>query len=428
LGGLGRAFHARCETQFHERGGRTDDRAQTRLGRRPRAAEADWPSGAVFLEIAARRKAAGATRRTYSSLEATRLPMPPEPAIDLRSDTVTRPSPAMREAMANAAVGDDVYGEDPSVLELERRTAEILGKESALFVPSGTMSNQIALLLHTRPGDEVVIGEGAHIAYYESGAGAAWAGVQFAIAGKGGLFDAEELAAAAKPKADYHPRTSLVCLENTHNRAGGRIFPEQLAMAVVAEARTLGLAAHLDGARLWHAALAANQSEARLAAPFDTVSVCFSKGLGAPVGSALVGSRDALRLARRYRKMLGGGMRQAGILAAGALYALEHQRARLGDDHRSARELGRALGGHHGVRVVEPQTNIVSFTLESAAASRVVEAARARGVLINATGPSTLRAVTHLDVSSEQVRRAAERLGEAIAAVVGTSGSTEDLP
>jgi threonine aldolase len=233
----------------------------------------------------------------------------------------------MRDAMRDAAVGDDVYGEDPTVIELERRTAAILGKESALFVPSGTMSNQIALLVHTRPGDEVVIGEGAHIAFYESGAGAALAGVQFASAGSGGLFEAPDLAAAVKPRADYHPRTSLVCLENTHNRAGGRIFPQAAAEGVVRRAREFGLAAHLDGARLWHAALASGRSEAELARPFDTVSVCFSKGLGAPVGSALVGSRDVITAARRYRKMLGGGMRQAGILAAGALFALEQQRS-----------------------------------------------------------------------------------------------------
>ena len=353
-------------------------------------------------------------RPSYSSLIEP-FAMPPLTAIDLRSDTVTRPSPAMRDAMARAIVGDDVYGEDPSVHELEHRTAEILGKESALFVPSGTMSNQIALLLHTRPGDEVVIGEGAHIAFYESGAGAAWAGVQFAHAGSGGLFDEQELAAAVKPPADYHPRTSLVCLENTHNRAGGRIFPERAVAAIVARARQFGLATHLDGARLWHAALATNRSEALLAAPFDTVSVCFSKGLGAPVGSALVGSRDAVRRARRYRKMLGGGMRQAGILAAGALYALEHQRARLAHDHASARELGRALASLPGVRVVEPETNIVCFALDALSAERVVETARRLGVLVNATGPRTVRAVTHLDVSSEDVMRAAERLCEAIA-------------
>jgi threonine aldolase len=340
--------------------------------------------------------------------------MSPEPVIDLRSDTVTQPTRAMREAMLNAALGDDVYGEDPSVIELQLRTAELLGKESALFVPSGTMGNQIALLVHTRQGDEVVIGEGAHVAFYESGAGAALAGVQFAQAGAGGLFDAGELAAVVKPKADYHPRTSLVCLENTHNRAGGRVFPQEMAARVVQRARELGLAAHLDGARLWHAALATGQSEAALARPFDTVNVCFSKGLGAPVGSALVGSRDAIGAARRYRKMLGGGMRQAGILAAGALFALEQQRARLTLDHAAAAELGRALATVSGVRVVTPETNIVSFAVPGVDATRVVHAAKARGVLINATGPDALRAVLHLDVSSDQAKMAADRLSDAI--------------
>ena len=343
--------------------------------------------------------------------------MSPELVIDLRSDTVTRPGRAMREAMMNAEVGDDVYGEDPTVRELEQRTAELLGKESALFVSSGTMGNQIALLVQTRPGDEVVIGEGAHVAFYESGAGAALAGVQFAQAGAGGLFDAEALSAATKPRADYHPRTSLVCLENTHNRAGGRVFPQTLAESVVARARELGLGAHLDGARLWHAALASGRSEAELARPFDTVSVCFSKGLGAPVGSALLGSRDAIAAARRFRKMLGGGMRQSGILAAGALFALDHQRARLLEDHVAARTLGAALGELTFVRLVPPETNIVSFSVLGVDALQIVSAAKARGVLLNATGPESLRAVTHLDVSAEDLKRARERLCDAIASV-----------
>jgi threonine aldolase len=327
----------------------------------------------------------------------------------------------MREAMASAAVGDDVYGEDPTVLELERRVAQLLGKESALFVPSGTMGNQIALLVHTRPGDEVVIGEGAHIAFYESGAGAALAGVQFAQAGAGGLFDADELSCVVKPRADYHPRTSLVCLENTHNRAGGRVFPQATLEAVVERAREHGLLAHLDGARLWHAALATGISEAELARPFDTVSVCFSKGLGAPVGSALVGAQAAIDRARRYRKMLGGGMRQAGILAAGALFALEHQRQRLSLDHDAARLLARALEQLPGVRVVPPETNIVSIALDGLSAERAVAEARARGVLLNNTGPRSLRAVTHLDLSTADVQRAAERLCDALGALRGAA-------
>jgi len=335
--------------------------------------------------------------------------MSAEPVFDLRSDTVTRPGRAMREAMASAAVGDDVYGEDPTVIELERRVAELLGKDSALFVPSGTMSNQIALLVHTRPGDEVVIGEGAHIAFYESGAGAALAGVQFAEAGAGGLFDAEELSAVVKPQADYHPRTSLVCLENTHNRAGGRIFPQATLESVVERARQHGLSAHLDGARLWHASIATGVSEAELARPFDTVSVCFSKGLGAPVGSALAGAQGALRAARRYRKMLGGGMRQAGILAAGALFALEHHVARLKHDHDNAKALARGLDRLAGIDI-DPywvETNLVYFALDpehcALDAERFCAALLERGVRMGVYGPRLVRAVTHIDVHANDI-------------------------
>ena len=341
----------------------------------------------------------------------------PAGAIDLRSDTVTKPGAALREAMANAPVGDDVYGEDPSVIALEERVADRLGKEAALFVPSGTMSNQIALLVHTRPGDEVIIGEGAHLAFYESGAGAALAGVQFATAGSGGLFDADELAAVVKPRQDYHPRTSLVCVENTHNRAGGRVFPHAQALAIRERARSFGLATHLDGARLWHAAIACGMLEAELAAPFDSVSVCFSKGLGAPVGSALVASRSFVQSARRYRKMLGGGMRQAGILAAGALFALDQQCARLALDHASARTFGELLAREPGVRVTPPETNIVLVHVPALDAARVAAAERVRGALLNATGPHTLRAVTHLDVGLPDIARAAELLADAIRSV-----------
>jgi threonine aldolase len=211
--------------------------------------------------------------------------------IDLRSDTVTKPTAAMREAMANAAVGDDVYGEDPTVRALEERTASLLGKEAALFVSSGTMGNQLAIRCHTEPGDEVIVGEGAHPVFHESGAAPALSGVQFAIAGRGGIFTADEMAEQIKPRAYWSPRTSLVCVENTHNRAGGRIFPQDAAVAIAERAREHGLAAHLDGARIWNAHVATKIAFDKLAAPFDTISVCFSKGLGAPVGSALVGPR-----------------------------------------------------------------------------------------------------------------------------------------
>lgn len=316
----------------------------------------------------------------------------------------------MRAAMAAADVGDDVYGEDPTVRALEERVAGLLGKESALFVPSGTMGNQIGLLVHTRPGDEVIIGEGSHCAFYESGAASAWAGVQFAVAGRGGLFDAEQMLEAVKPPHYYFPRTRLVVLENTHNRAGGRVFPQAEVLKIAEAARASGLGVHLDGARIWNASAASSIDVAELAAPFDTLSVCFSKGLGAPVGSAFVGSREHVLAARRFRKMLGGGMRQAGILAAGALYALEQHRGRLVEDHASARLFADALRGVAGIEVAPVETNIVVLTSTQLDASELARRAAERGVLMNATGGRTLRAVTHLDVDASQVRAAAATL------------------
>ena len=340
-------------------------------------------------------------------------------AIDLRSDTVTRPTPSMREAMARAEVGDDVYGEDPTVRVLEERIADLCGKEAALFVPSGTLGNQLALLVQTRRGDEVIIGEGAHCAWYESGAAAVLSGVQFAVAGRGGFFDASELQAARKPDAYYYPRTSLVALENTHNRAGGRCWPAPLLEEVTRAARAAGLALHLDGARLWNASIAQGRSPLDLCAPFDTASVCFSKGLGAPVGSALVGPRPLIHEAHRFRKMLGAGMRQVGLLAAAALHALDHHRERMIDDHTNARALARVVAQAPGARVDLPavETNIVNIQIPALDAQRVVDAARLHGVLLNATGPHTLRAVLHLDVDAAQAALAAERLAAAIDAL-----------
>ncbi|MDC0742132.1 low-specificity L-threonine aldolase [Polyangium mundeleinium] len=337
--------------------------------------------------------------------------------IDLRSDTVTRPTAAMREAMARAEVGDDVYGEDPTVARLEKLTAEITGKAAALFVPSGTMSNQIALLCHTQRGDEVIIGEGAHCAFYESGAGAAWSGVQFEVAGRGGLFGPDELKAVIKPPADYHPRTRVVALENTHNRAGGRVFPQRDVLAIGEVARAHGLAMHLDGARVWNASVASGLSVAELCAPFETVSVCFSKGLGAPVGSAICGDAATIVRARRFRKMLGGGMRQVGVLAAGALYAVEHHRARLAEDHAAARVIGAAIREVSGASVPEVETNLVQVDLP-VAADELVAAARARGVLVGASGARRVRVVTHLDLPAARVAEAAAALAEATREVV----------
>ncbi|XXX80027.1 low-specificity L-threonine aldolase [Sorangium sp. So ce134] len=351
--------------------------------------------------------------------------------IDLRSDTVTRPTAAMRAAMAAAEVGDDVYREDPTVRRLEERVAELTGKEAALFVPSGTMGNQLALLCHTQRGDEVIAGEGAHCAFYESGAASAWSGVQFAFAGRGGLFTAADVEDAIKPPQYTQPRTRVVAIENTHNRAGGRIFPQDDVLAIAEVARAHGLALHLDGARLWNAAVASGRTVAELAAPFDTVSVCFSKGLGAPVGSALCGSADVVRAALRFRKMLGGGMRQAGVLAAAALHALAHHQGRLAEDHEAARAIARAMrdAAHRAAgpaaaappaTIEEPETNILYVDAPGIPAERLVDAARRRGVLIGATGRSTVRAVTHLDVAPAEVAPAASALAEALAEVLSS--------
>ncbi len=347
--------------------------------------------------------------------------MAPPDLVDLRSDTVTRPSRAMREAMAAAEVGDDVYGEDPTVRRLEERVAELVGKDASLFVPSGTMANQIALLVLTRRGDEVVIGEGAHLAEFESGAGAAWSGVQFVVAGRGGLFSAGEAEEAIRPDRLMYPRTRVIAVENTHNRAGGRVFPLDELRRIGELGRRRGLGLHLDGARLWNASVASGEPEASLAAPFDTVSVCFSKGLGAPVGSALCGRPALIEEARRYRKMLGGGMRQAGILAAACLFALDHHRQRLADDHRAARDAAIILSSARGaiVDTRSVETNIVNVGLAKRNAHAVVADAATRGVLVNATGPGTLRLVTHLDAPPARARLGAERLARAIEASVG---------
>ena len=339
--------------------------------------------------------------------------------IDLRSDTVTLPSPGMRQAMAAAPVGDDQYGEDPSVNRLQEEIAELLGKEAALFVPSGTMANQIGLKILTRPGDEVVLGDEAHIVWHESGAGAANSGVQFTVVGRGGVFTAADLRAAYKPPGHIvFPPTSLVAIENTHNRGGGVVFPQHEAVAVCDAARELGLASYLDGARLFNAAAAGGRSPAELAAPFDLVSVALSKGLGCPVGSLIVGRRDDISRARRARRMFGGAMRQSGILAAAGLYALEHNLARLAEDHANARLLAERLVGLRGVGLdlATVESNIVIFRMEECApdAATIVARAQETGVLVSAFGVRIVRAVTHLDVTREQCRRAADLLAEII--------------
>lgn len=309
--------------------------------------------------------------------------------------------------MSAAECGDDVYREDPTVRRLEERVAELLGKESALFVPSGTMANQLALMLHARPGEEVIAGKSAHFVNYESGAGAALSGVQFACT-KGELFSASEAESLIRAPAYWLPRTRLIGIENTHNMGGGLVFPQADVLAIAELAAKRGLALHLDGARLWNAAVASGLSEEELAAPFDTVAVCCSKGLGAPVGSLLAGSAERMGEALRLRKMLGGGMRQVGILAAAALHGIEHHRARLAEDHAAARRLGAALASIDGVNVGPVETNVVVAAV--ADAERVVRIAKSHGVLFSAIGPRTVRMVTHLDVTGI-------RFGEAVDAV-----------
>ena len=325
--------------------------------------------------------------------------------IDLRSDTVTRPSPAMREAMARADVGDDVYGEDPTVNRLQEVVAARLGKEAALFVPSGTMANQIALRSLTEPGDAAIAPRDAHIYLYESGAAAALGGVQFTLIGERGAFTPEDLQAAIYPSDDHYARTRVVCVENTHNRSGGRVFAFEALRAIGELAKARGLRLHLDGARLWNAEAATGIDAGRWCAQFDTVSVCLSKGLGAPVGSLVAGSRELIARAHRFRKMQGGGMRQAGVLAAAGLFALEHNAKRLAEDHANARRLAAGLVTLPGVTVEEkPETNIAIFRRADAPAWTV--RLRARGVLVSAFSSDTIRAVTHLDVSTNDVDQA----------------------
>jgi len=336
--------------------------------------------------------------------------------IDLRSDTVTRPTPAMRAAMAEAQVGDDVYGEDPTVTRLEERVADLLGVEAALFTPTGTMANQIALRAHTRPGDEVIISRDAHCWRHESGALAALAGAQTQMLA-GYTFTAAEVRAAWKGGDPYVAPTRVVAVENTHNMGGGVCWDPAALDEVTDAAHALGMATHLDGARLWNAAVATKRTERELARGFDSISVCLSKGLGAPVGSLVGGTRDFIRACHRLRKMHGGGMRQAGILAAAGLYAVEHHRARLADDHANARALAEALAGAPNVAVdlARVHTNIVMIDLARGTADVVIARAREHGVLLGAAGAQRVRAVAHLDVDRDGCLRAAQVIAEAAA-------------
>jgi threonine aldolase len=339
--------------------------------------------------------------------------------IDLRSDTMTRPTPEMRRAMAQAPVGDDVFGEDPTIIALQERVADMLGKEAAIYVPSGTMSNQIGLRLHCAPGDEFLCEADCHIYNYEQAIYAQLCGIAARpIAGRRNVLSRAEVENMIRSHDDHAPRTRLLALENTHNRGSGCIQPQATVVDVCRWAHDNGLATHLDGARLFNAAVASKTSPAVLAEPFDTLSVCFSKGLGAPVGSALAGSKDDIRRARRHRKAFGGGMRQAGIIAAGALYALDNHVERLADDHANARILADAIRSSEALRIAPESidTNIVIFEVDPGAcsAAALVAALREKGVLMLTTSKTSIRAVTHLDVSTEQIRRAAEILLETV--------------
>ncbi len=331
--------------------------------------------------------------------------------IDLRSDTVTRPSPDMRRAMAEAEVGDDVFGDDPTVKRLEAMVAELLGKEAALYVPSGTMSNQVALFTASERGDEILCETGSHIISYEVAAPAIISGLlTHPIDGDLGILSAEQITKHVREPNIHCPRTKIVALENTHNRAGGTVYPLEIIAEIETVARKHGLWMHLDGARLWNAHVATGISLDRYAGQFDSVSVCLSKGLGAPIGSVLTGARDFIAKARRTRKMFGGGMRQVGILAAAGIYALEHNIPRLAEDHANARELAEQLNRMPGltVNLRAAQTNIVAVEIDPVkmTVADFVSKLAALGVLAIPFGRTRVRFVTHLDVTAEDCRTA----------------------
>jgi threonine aldolase len=331
--------------------------------------------------------------------------------IDLRSDTVTKPTPAMRKAMAEAEVGDDVFGEDPTVNVLQEKAATLLGKEVAIFVPSGTMANQLSIKSHTQPGDEVIIEASSHPYNFEGGAGAALSGIQFnCLKGVRGILDASQIEEAVRPADHHFAVTRLVCLENTHNRGGGSIYPVEKMAEIYRLTNSRGLLLHLDGARLWNASVATGIKPHEYAQWADSISVCLSKGLGAPIGSLVAGPKTFIDRVHRFRKMFGGGMRQVGIIAAAGIYALDHHLERLKEDHQNAKRLAVGLKEFKGVSI-DPkyvETNIVIFDVTNTGltGSQVAEAMKKEGVLIHAFGKTQIRLVTHLDVSSEDIERA----------------------
>jgi threonine aldolase len=346
-----------------------------------------------------------------------------EALVDLRSDTVTRPTAAMRRAMAEAEVGDDVYGEDPTVNRLEERAAQIFEREASLFVPSGSMGNLISIKVWTRPGTEVICEQKAHINQYEMASMAAIAGAfPRPIPVAGGILSWEKIEAEIRPKTYYFSQTSLVSLENTHNMAGGTLYPPAVSDEICDRAHEAGLRVHLDGARIFNAAATLGESVARLSRKFDSVMFSLSKGLGAPVGSMIVGSREFITQARAIRKLLGGGMRQAGVLAAAALLAIEESPARLHEDHENARHLAEALAAMQGV-TLDPaavRTNIVIFGVEKSGktAAEISAGLRKRGILASGVEKHALRMVTHIDVDRKGIERAITAMKEVLGSQV----------
>lgn len=339
--------------------------------------------------------------------------------IDLRSDTVTRPSAAMRRAMAEAEVGDDVFGDDPTVNRLQERVAELLGKEAAIYVPSGSMANQSAIRTQTEPGDEIIAHTDSHIYHYEAGGPAGLSGCSLRLLpGPRGLFDADAARAAVRPTDSHYPQTRLIIIENTHNRGGGSCWSVDEIAGIRAVADEFGLKMHLDGARLMNACMALGRKPTDYTTYFDTVSICFSKGLGAPVGSAVAGSKDTIRRVHRFRKMFGGAMRQAGIIAAGALYAVEHNIERLVEDHANAKRLATAIAEIPGlsVNLEGVETNIVYFDVDPSlgTAKAICERLYEKNLWMLSTGPQRVRAVTHLDVTSADIEQAIAALQRAV--------------
>lgn len=339
--------------------------------------------------------------------------------IDLRSDTVTRPSKEMRRAMAEADVGDDVFGDDPTVIRLSEKVARLMGKEAAIYLPSGSMANQTCIRAHCQPGDEIICHEDSHIYHYEGGAPAGLSGCSLRLLrGPRGRFTAEDVRAAVRPVNSHNPRSTLVLVENTHNRGGGSIWPIEQIAEVRAVADEFGLKMHLDGARLMNACVATGHRPSDYAQYFDTVSTCFSKGLGAPVGSAVAGSKETIDRVHRFRKMFGGGMRQAGIIAAGAIYALDHNVERLAEDHVHAKRLAGAIADLPGlsVDVDAVETNIVYFDVSEklGTAQSLFDRLKEEGVLMLVVGAQRIRAVTHLDVDTAAVDRAATTLARMV--------------